>query len=147
MVICQNYGHFAKKKRSVIISQNHYLNKILDVHPLKNNKFFFKKKYHWFWKNFPKSVGKPQCQQTSLAALAWGLLKDWLARPARGQSRSPRGNNLVPASLVPQHRQVAFLSLKCVNNATIFYLANTKMDLTAHEILKACNTTIDRSSM
>ena len=34
MVICQNYGHFGKKLRSVIVSQNHYLNKILDVHPL-----------------------------------------------------------------------------------------------------------------
>ena len=34
MVICQNYGHFAKKFRSVIVSQNHYLNQILDVHPL-----------------------------------------------------------------------------------------------------------------
>ena len=34
LVICQNYGHFAKKLRSVIVSQNHYLNKILDVHPL-----------------------------------------------------------------------------------------------------------------
>ena len=34
LVICQNYGHFANKLRSVIVSQNHYLNKILDVHPL-----------------------------------------------------------------------------------------------------------------
>ena len=34
MVICQNYGHFAKKLRSVTVSQNHYINKILDVHPL-----------------------------------------------------------------------------------------------------------------
>ena len=34
MVICQNYGHFEKKMRSVIVSQNHYLNQILDVHPL-----------------------------------------------------------------------------------------------------------------
>ena len=30
----KNYGHFAKKLRSGIISQIHYLNKILDVHPL-----------------------------------------------------------------------------------------------------------------
>ena len=36
MVICQNYRHFAKILRLVIISQNHYLNKILDVHPLIN---------------------------------------------------------------------------------------------------------------
>ena len=35
MVICLNYGHFENKLRSVIISQNHYLNQILDVHPLK----------------------------------------------------------------------------------------------------------------
>ena len=35
MVICQNYGHFAKILRSVIIFQNHYINKILDVHPLR----------------------------------------------------------------------------------------------------------------
>ena len=34
MVICQNYRHFAKKLRSLIVSQNHFLNKILDVHPL-----------------------------------------------------------------------------------------------------------------
>ena len=35
MVICQTYRHFAKKLRSVIVSQNHYLNKIFDVHPLR----------------------------------------------------------------------------------------------------------------
>ena len=34
MVICLNYGHFEKKLRSVIVSQNHYLNRILDIHPL-----------------------------------------------------------------------------------------------------------------
>ena len=35
MVTCQNHGHFAKTKlRSVIVSQNHYHNKILVVHPL-----------------------------------------------------------------------------------------------------------------
>ena len=34
LVICPNYGHFEKKLRSVIVSQNHYLNQILDVHPL-----------------------------------------------------------------------------------------------------------------
>ena len=34
IAIWQNYGQFAKQLRSVIISQNHYLNKILDVHPL-----------------------------------------------------------------------------------------------------------------
>ena len=34
LVICQNYGHFQKKLRSVIVSQNHYLNKMFDVHPL-----------------------------------------------------------------------------------------------------------------
>ena len=34
MVICQNYGHVAKKLSSVIVSQNHFLNKILDVYPL-----------------------------------------------------------------------------------------------------------------
>ena len=34
LVICQNHGHFAKKLRSVIASQIHYLNKVLDVHPL-----------------------------------------------------------------------------------------------------------------
>ena len=34
LVICQNCGCFAKKFRSVIVSQNHYLKKILDVHPL-----------------------------------------------------------------------------------------------------------------
>ena len=34
MVICLNNGHFEKKLRSVIESQNHYLNKIFDVHPL-----------------------------------------------------------------------------------------------------------------
>ena len=33
-LICLNYGHFEKKLWSGIISQNHYLNKILDVHPL-----------------------------------------------------------------------------------------------------------------
>ena len=38
LVICQNNGHFAKQLRSVIVSHNHYLNKILDVHPL-NIKF------------------------------------------------------------------------------------------------------------
>ena len=37
LVICQNYGHFAIKLRSMIVSQNHYLNKILDVHPLTPN--------------------------------------------------------------------------------------------------------------
>ena len=36
LVICLNYGHFEKKMRSVIVSQNHYLKKILDVHPLRN---------------------------------------------------------------------------------------------------------------
>ena len=35
MVFCLNYGHFEKKWRSVIVSQNHYLNQFLDVHPLK----------------------------------------------------------------------------------------------------------------
>ena len=39
MVICLNYGHFEKKLRSVIVSQNHYLNKIFDVHPLKTGKY------------------------------------------------------------------------------------------------------------
>ena len=34
MVICLNYRHFENKLRSVIVSQNHYLNQILDVHPL-----------------------------------------------------------------------------------------------------------------
>ena len=34
MVICLNYGYFKNKLRSVIVSQNHYLNKIFDVHPL-----------------------------------------------------------------------------------------------------------------
>ena len=34
MVICQNYRHFSKKLKSVIVSQIHYLNKIIDVHPL-----------------------------------------------------------------------------------------------------------------
>ena len=34
MVICLNYGHFEKKMRSVIVSKNHYLNQILDIHPL-----------------------------------------------------------------------------------------------------------------
>ena len=34
MVICLIYEHFEKKIRSVIISQNHYLNQILDIHPL-----------------------------------------------------------------------------------------------------------------
>ena len=33
MVICLNYGHFEKKLRSVIVSQNDYPNQILDVHP------------------------------------------------------------------------------------------------------------------
>ena len=33
-VIYQNYGHSAKNLKSVTVSQNHYLNKILDVHPL-----------------------------------------------------------------------------------------------------------------
>ena len=39
MVICLNYGHFEKKLRSMIVSQNHYLNQILDVHPLCKIKF------------------------------------------------------------------------------------------------------------
>ena len=34
LVICLNYGHFEKKLRSMIVSQNHYLNYIFDVHPL-----------------------------------------------------------------------------------------------------------------
>ena len=34
MVICLNYRHFEKKLRSVIVSQNDYLNNIFDVHPL-----------------------------------------------------------------------------------------------------------------
>ena len=34
MVICLKYKHFEKKLRSVIVSQNPYLNKIFDVHPL-----------------------------------------------------------------------------------------------------------------
>ena len=40
MVICPNYGHFEKKLRSVIVSQKHYLNQILDVHPLCNLETF-----------------------------------------------------------------------------------------------------------
>ena len=36
MVICLNYGHLKKKLRSVIVSQNHYINQNLDVHPLCN---------------------------------------------------------------------------------------------------------------
>ena len=40
VVICQNYVHFANKLRSVIVSQNHYLNKILDVHPLGHSNIF-----------------------------------------------------------------------------------------------------------
>ena len=35
MVICLNYMNFEKKLRSVIVSENHYLNKIFDVHPLR----------------------------------------------------------------------------------------------------------------
>ena len=35
LVLCQNYKHFSSKFSLVIISQNHYLNKILDVHSLK----------------------------------------------------------------------------------------------------------------
>ena len=35
MVICLNYRHFENKLRSVIVSENHYLNQILDVHPLR----------------------------------------------------------------------------------------------------------------
>ena len=31
-----NYGHFEKKFKSVIVFQNHYLNKIFDVYPLSN---------------------------------------------------------------------------------------------------------------
>ena len=34
MIIYHNYGHVVKKLSSVIVSQKHYLNKILDVHPL-----------------------------------------------------------------------------------------------------------------
>ena len=34
IVICPYYGHFEKKLRSEIVSQNHYLNQILDVHAL-----------------------------------------------------------------------------------------------------------------
>ena len=34
LVICLNYGYFEIKLRSVIVSQSHYLNQILDVHPL-----------------------------------------------------------------------------------------------------------------
>ena len=34
LVICQNYRHFSKQLRSVMIFQNHYLNQILYVHPL-----------------------------------------------------------------------------------------------------------------
>ena len=49
MVICLNYGHFEKLLRSVIVSQNHYLNQILDVHPLtkvrRNLKLFLKQAY------------------------------------------------------------------------------------------------------
>ena len=33
-VIRLNYRHFGKKLRSVTVSQNHFLNKICDVHPL-----------------------------------------------------------------------------------------------------------------
>ena len=40
MVICLNYGHFEKKLKSVIISQNHYLNQILDVYPLNSHPFY-----------------------------------------------------------------------------------------------------------
>ena len=36
LATCQNNRHFAKKKiKSVIVSQNHSLNKILDFHPLR----------------------------------------------------------------------------------------------------------------
>ena len=39
IVIFLNYRHFEKKFRSVIVSQNHYINKIFDVHSLgKKNK-------------------------------------------------------------------------------------------------------------
>ena len=34
MVIYQNHGYLDLKKKSVIITQNHYINKILDVYPL-----------------------------------------------------------------------------------------------------------------
>ena len=37
LFICLNYGHFEEKKLcSVIVSQNPYLNQILDVHPLRD---------------------------------------------------------------------------------------------------------------
>ena len=42
LVICPNYSHFENKLRSVIVSQNHYLNQILDVHPLS---IFHRKKH------------------------------------------------------------------------------------------------------
>ena len=34
IVFFLNYGHLEKKMSSVIVSQNHYFNKIFDVHPL-----------------------------------------------------------------------------------------------------------------
>ena len=37
MVICLNYGQFEKKFRSVVVIQNHYHNKIFDIHPFKKN--------------------------------------------------------------------------------------------------------------
>ena len=39
MVACVNYGHFEKKFRSVIVSQNYYLNQIFDVHPLEEKNY------------------------------------------------------------------------------------------------------------
>ena len=33
---------FKKKLRSVIVSQNHFINKILDVHPLRATLFYHK---------------------------------------------------------------------------------------------------------
>ena len=49
MVICLNNGHFEKKLRSVIVSQNHYLNKIFDVHPLTPKDTKHRKNMDIFW--------------------------------------------------------------------------------------------------
>ena len=45
LVICLNYAHFENQLRSVIVSQNHYLNQIFDVHPLYLVKQKIKKLY------------------------------------------------------------------------------------------------------
>ena len=64
MVIYLNYGHFEKKFKSMVVSQNHYLNQILDVHPLYQ---LITQSMEFYW----KLSDKPGLLKIDIVSVLW----------------------------------------------------------------------------